>query len=127
MDHFLDVARIASMIAADEGIEADRELIYAAALLHDIGRVSQYENGTRHEEAGAQLAPDILSACGFSAKEAAEVTAAIAGHGDEGVKVRRDLTGLIYRADKLSRKCYTCGVRDRCHKSAEKLIMEIIY
>ena len=45
MDHFLDVARIATLMAADEGLARDRDLLYAAALLHDIGRVEQYKRG----------------------------------------------------------------------------------
>ena len=38
LDHCLDVARIAYMLDMDEGAGIDRELIYAAALLHDVGR-----------------------------------------------------------------------------------------
>ena len=40
MAHFLDVARIGTIIALEEGLKLDWEWIYAAALLHDceIGR-----------------------------------------------------------------------------------------
>lgn len=44
--HFLDVARIAAVIANEEGLSLNRDLIYTTALLHDIGRFVQYENGT---------------------------------------------------------------------------------
>ena len=50
MVHFLDVARIGTIIALEEGLELDREWIYAAALLHDCGKHEQYENGTPHEQ-----------------------------------------------------------------------------
>ena len=127
MDHFLDVARIAALIAEDDHIAVKRDMIYAAALLHDIGRVRQYEDGTEHETAGAETAAAILSACGYSEEETALITGAIASHGDEGVRGQKNLNGLLYRADKISRKCYMCAARDKCHKSADKLIMEIVY
>ena len=69
MVHFLDVARIGTIIALEEGLELDREWIYAAALLHDCGKHEQYENGTPHEQASARIAPDILEDCGFDDKE----------------------------------------------------------
>ena len=64
MVHFLDVARIGTIIALEEGLELDREWIYAAALLHDCGKHEQYENGTPHEQASARIAPEILKDCG---------------------------------------------------------------
>ncbi len=127
MDHFLDVARIAALIASDEGFTEDREMIYAAALLHDIGRDEQYVNGTPHEKASAGLAPEILRDCAFDEEEIKVIVKAIADHGDESVREQKDLSGLIYRADKMSRKCYMCTVVDRCHKSPEKLVMNIKY
>ena len=45
MDHLLSVARIAYIKALEERIPVSKELIYAAALLHDIGRAAQYETG----------------------------------------------------------------------------------
>lgn len=49
MVHFLDVARIGTIIALEEGLKIDREWIYAAALLHDCGKHEQYEIGIPHE------------------------------------------------------------------------------
>ena len=127
MDHYLDVARIASLISLDEGFGIERDVIYAAALLHDIGRVQQYKDGTEHEIAGAALATPILHECGYTEDESAAIIKAIAYHGDETVAGDRDLTGLLYRADKASRKCYMCDAVDTCHKPKEKLVMEIKY
>ena len=59
MEHFLDVARIAQIINLEEKLELSKELIYATALLHDIGRHVQYEDGTPHEVASAKLAENI--------------------------------------------------------------------
>ncbi len=127
VDHCLDVARIAALIAADEDYDVSRELIYAAAILHDIGRAEQYARGVQHELAGAEIAGPILTECGFTEEERQEITEAIAYHGDESVKDKKNLSGLIYRADKMSRRCFDCDAAGSCHKSAEKLIMEICY
>ena len=54
--HFLDVARLAYIENLERGLGVDKELIYAAALLHDIGRHLQYAKNIPHDEAGAQLA-----------------------------------------------------------------------
>ena len=42
MGHFLDVARLAMIFNLQQGLFVPEELIYAAALLHDIGRWKQY-------------------------------------------------------------------------------------
>lgn len=45
MGHLLDVARLAWIFNLEANQEISKERIYAAALLHDIGRHIQYENG----------------------------------------------------------------------------------
>lgn len=127
MDHFLDVARIAVIMNEEEGLGIPKDIIYAAALLHDIGRGEQYEKGIEHEIASADIAPGILRKCGYSDGETDSIVEAIRRHGNEDVKDQADLTGILYRADKASRKCYRCGVIDKCHKKREKLVMEIRY
>lgn len=127
MDHFLDVARIAALMAADEGIVIDRDIIYACALLHDIGRAQQYKDGTEHEKAGVPIAESILKECGCRDEDIRIITDAIKSHGDESVKDDMDLNGLIYRADKASRKCYMCAAADRCHKPERKRVAKIRY
>mgnify|MGYP000727167285 CR=1 FL=1 len=68
-EHFLDVARLAYIFALERGLDCSRELIYCTALLHDIGRVRQYMDGTPHDEAGVQIAEQILSDLAFSSAE----------------------------------------------------------
>ena len=46
MSHFLDVARLSWIENLEKGLGIEKELIYAAALLHDCGRFRQYEDGT---------------------------------------------------------------------------------
>ena len=64
-EHFLDVARLAYIRALEENYPVSKELIYCTALLHDIGRARQYEDGTPHDEAGAIIAGQILKELGF--------------------------------------------------------------
>lgn len=127
MEHNLDVARIAAMMAADEGIDVQRDIVYAAALIHDIGRKEQYIHGVEHEIASAAIAPLILEECGYTDDEIDMIIAAIINHGNEAVRDEENLTGLIYRADKASRKCYLCKAADTCHKPEEKRVKRILY
>ena len=122
-EHFLDVARLTYLLALENGLAADREVIYAAGLLHDIGRYLQYENGTPHDEASVMLAGPILRDCGFTESESAEVRKLIGSHRMKSDTV--DLPGLFYRADKLSRNCFLCPARADCNWPEEKKNLEI--
>ena len=62
MEHFMDVARIAYILSVDRAYAVSKEIIYAAALLHDIGKWKQYEDGTPHEKASADLAELLYDA-----------------------------------------------------------------
>ena len=120
MGHFLDVARIAMLLNLEEQYLLDKELIYAAALLHDIGRWQQYEDGTPHEKASAMLAYELLVKSGFNTQESEMIVRAISLHRNGEVKEDRDLSGLLYRADKLSRACFTCKAEKECNWKGEK-------
>ena len=120
MEHFLNVARIAVIKSYDEGVEAPREWIYAAALLHDLGKHIQYETGTPHEKASAEIAPEILTDCGFEDFETAVIVDAIAHHRDKDVAQEKNLRGLLYRADKASRVCFACKAEKECNWSDSK-------
>jgi putative nucleotidyltransferase with HDIG domain len=119
LNHSLDVARIGYIISLEEKLPVSRELIYAAALLHDIGRADEYEKKLSHHEQSAVLAAEILSQCGFSENENREICDAIAAHkyaeGDE-----KKLKYILYRADKLSRKCFSCKMYDECYWDENK-------
>lgn len=80
MRHFLDTARLAWIGNLEQGLGMEKEMIYAAALLHDIGRAKQYACGMPHDAASAELICRIMPECGFSAGETAEVAAAVTGH-----------------------------------------------
>lgn len=116
--HCLDVARLAYMENLENGLGLEREQIYAAALLHDIGRHLQYLEGTPHEQGSAALAETILTDCGFSPAEREKIVSAILGH--RTPEVKDGLAGLLYRADKASRLCLFCGAAEVCDWSPEK-------
>lgn len=128
MEHFLAVARLVWIYDSRQEAGIPRELIYAAALLHDIGRAEEYEKGRPHHEAGAELAGNILRECGFSAEERRQIGEAILFHRDsqkEGAGQEQDLPSLLYKADKASRNCFVCGARAACKWRPEAMNMEI--
>lgn len=127
MEHFLDVARIGRLINDEEGLGLSCELIYAAALLHDIGKHLQYAQGIPHEQASARIAPEILEECGFHEQETEEITAAILSHRNEAVASERSLRGVLYRADKASRACFCCGVREECSWREGRKNLQVLY
>lgn len=127
MTHFLDVARIGEIINLEEQIGVAREWIYAAALLHDLGKHVQYENGAPHELASAEIAPRILTDCGFDDLETAVIINAIKSHREAKVAMERSLGGVLYRADKASRACFACEVSGECSWKGEKKNLAIKY
>lgn len=127
MAHFLDVARIAMIINLQEKTEISGELIYAAALLHDIGKHRQYEEGIPHEQASALIARGILRDCGFDDKETDVITDAILEHRNSGVIPEQNLRGLLYRADKASRPCFGCRAAEDCGWKRDRKNMELCW
>lgn len=128
MTHLLDVARIAYISNMEQGLGIEKEVIYAAALLHDIGKYVQYEDGTPHEQSGEKIASEILGSLSekdaFSDEENRMILAAIRGHRRlrEGAEV---LEKLLYTSDKASRMCFACPAEGECDWSTEKKNMEL--
>ena len=127
MVHFLDVARIGTIIALEEVLKINREWIYAAALLHDCGKHEQYENGIPHEQASARIAPEILKACGFNDEETGVIVTAISRHRDPEAAKEKNLNGILYRADKASRACFSCDAEKDCNWKDGKKNLTIKY
>ena len=115
MEHFLDVARIGMIINLQEEMELPSDWIYAAGLLHDMGKHIQYEDGTPHEIASGEIAPDILADCGFPEEEIKVIVEAILAHRDAKTAEERNLKGVLYRADKASRACFACEAEGDCN------------
>ena len=114
MDHFLDVARIAYIINLEECLGYRKDIIYAAALLHDIGKWRQYREAIPHAQASACLAQEILLQCGFCENETEIIVEAILNHSRRTTE-DRSFRYLLYKSDKLSRKCFLCPASKECN------------
>ena len=114
MEHFLSVARIAMLLCHEAGIQADPDTIYAAALLHDIGRAEEYRTGVPHDQAGAVIAGEILEEVGAPPEMQADVVRIIAAHRRPGSEIG-PVEEIFYRADKKSRLCFCCKAKDLCN------------
>ncbi|MFT8316486.1 MAG: HD domain-containing protein [Clostridium sp.] len=125
LQHFLDVARIAYIISLEKDINIKKDIIYAAALLHDIGRWQQYEDDIPHDEASSQLAVEILQTSKFTSDEITLIAESIRSHRKEDKN--SELSFLLYASDKLSRKCYYCSAFKQCNWSEDKKNLDIIY
>lgn len=118
LPHVLDVARIASLLAVDRQLDVPRDVIYAAALLHDIGRLQQYETGEDHAAAGIRTAQEILRDTAFDEQEQQAILQAVGKHrkGDAA----HALAQLLCEADDASRMCFTCAANDTCYWQEER-------
>lgn len=126
LQHFIDVARIAYIMTLENNLKIDKEIIYATALLHDIGRWMQYKEGVSHEIASHELAEGILMECGFSVDEITIVLNAILNHRNKASQ-SGTFDHLFYLSDKLSRNCFNCKAIDECNWSEEKKNYTINY
>ncbi|ASS38541.1 HD domain-containing protein [Mogibacterium pumilum] len=130
--HLMDVARIAYIFSLEEALGIPKDVIYAAALLHDIGRSLEYTDVIPHDEAGANIAEEILKKSSYSEEEREAIITAIRGHrghpeSDETSSFKGRLSYVIKRADKESRLCLSCDARDTCKWPDNKKNMNIKY
>lgn len=118
--HLLDTARIMYIINLEEGLCISKDIIYAAGLLHDIGRLSQYKDGIPHDKAGIPIAKEIMQSCGYTEEEQELILFAISSHRKEAEAKaepfpKKTLADILYKADKRSRACFSCEAADKCN------------
>ena len=118
MQHFLDVARIGYIMVLENKLEIEKDIVYATALLHDIGRGVEYETGISHEKAGVELGSEILIECGYEKQEIECILKAIGNHRNSN-NLRNSLSEVLYSSDKLSRCCFNCNAYKKCRWSKE--------
>ncbi|MCJ7691326.1 MAG: HD domain-containing protein [Clostridiaceae bacterium] len=126
INHFLDVARIMYIMKLENTLNIPKHIIYATALLHDIGRGRQYEDGTPHDIASVEIAKNILLQCNYDTKEIGEILGAIGKHRNNNENLN-GLSYLLYKCDKLSRNCIYCKATYNCNWKEEQKNFKITY
>ncbi|MDO5018716.1 MAG: HD domain-containing protein [Lagierella massiliensis] len=123
--HFLDVARICYIMNLEKGLGLEKDLIYTTALLHDIGRIVQYKEGTDHDIASVEIAKKLLPLTDFSQIEKDMIIDCIKKHRKSTKST--SFNEIFYSADKLSRICFRCPAYDICYWPKEKKNHKITY
>ena len=119
LTHSLDVARICYILNLEENLGIKKDVIYACALVHDLGRAVEYESGLPHHEAGSLIARRLLERAGFEEKEVSLISEAVSLHKDV-IETENRLAIILCRADKLSRMCFDCAAKEECYWKEEK-------
>ncbi|MDD4371320.1 MAG: HD domain-containing protein [Anaerostipes sp.] len=119
MEHFLAVARLTYIFVLEQNLPMSKDIVYALGFLHDIGRCKEYENGTPHEEAGIEIAREILPACGYNQEECSMILQIIGDHRNKECFLH-PCSAVFYQADKISRNCQECKAYHQCYWSEEK-------
>lgn len=125
LNHFLSVARISYILTLEAGLDISKDLIYTTALLHDIGRVSEYKTGREHDQASFELAKEFLIESDFNKDDKTLILGAIGNHRQD--KGGDDFSAIFYKADKLSRPCLVCPAQQKCNWPKKKMNLEISY
>jgi uncharacterized protein len=118
LDHALDVARITWMLALENNRPFDKESIYLAALLHDLGRSVDNAN---HDEESMRLAARLLPECGANSERTETIIAAIGVHREKRATIDLKTASfgeLLAYADHKSRPCYRCAAAANCYWDA---------
>lgn len=127
LEHLMDVARLMYIYSLEHELFIPKEIIYAMALMHDIGRLDQIERGVPHEQAGAELCNLVLPECGFTEEEIDMIKAAILHHRKVSDDEKDSFYNMLYWADKKSRNCFACNMKNECNWDREKMNLEIEY
>ncbi|HEY3556842.1 MAG TPA: HD domain-containing protein [Kribbella sp.] len=88
----------AERIAARQGLTYDRDLLFAAAVMHDLGTGKRAEGAARFEVEGADLAAEVLREHGVGEGAVEQVWEAIALHTSAGIAERRGVLTYLTRA-----------------------------
>lgn len=119
LQHAFDVARICYIMNLERDLKIEKDIIYAAALLHDIGKWQQYTNKVPHNLLSAEYAVSILSECSYNQNEIDMIVKAIENH-RKACAEDDSLTYLLYLADKKSRACFNCDALQECNWREDK-------
>lgn len=122
IEHSLDVARIAYISILENKLRFSKEVVYAIALIHDLGRVLEYKQNIEHHEGSVIIAKEILEDISFTKEEKIQIITSISNHRNESAD---ELSNMIYISDKLSRNCFKCKMQSECYWSNNKKNFDI--
>ena len=125
MLHAIDVARIFYIKVLEQGIDIKKDIAYAAALLHDIGRADEYKDSVPHHLASIIISEKILDECDYQPNEINLITNIISTHRDSLEKSSVNL--LFFESDKNSRLCFQCSSNKKCKWQQDKKNHSVIY
>lgn len=121
-DHGLAVARIAYIyLQEEEDKSLSKEVVYAAAVLHDLGRWREYETGENHALVGAELVKPILKESGFGPKEEEVIVQGIREHRLDPERELSLLGRALAYADDWARDCRSCTSQEACYKYSQSM------
>lgn len=127
IEHLLAVARIAWIRNLEEDLGLGKEEVYLAALLHDLGRIDEYERGVPHHEAGRERAEYFLNKLEVQGSEQENILRAIGAHrrknfteSEQIKQTGESLGNILAWADKASRNCNFCHAYEACKWSREE-------
>ncbi|MET8868701.1 HD domain-containing protein [Nonomuraea sp. NPDC004580] len=96
LNHSIRAYLWAAAYAQDNGIAFDAELLYVAAMLHDIGLVAEYDSHTvPYEEAGGHVAWAFCAGAGWSPERRDRAAEVIVRHMWDEVPVDEDPEGHL--------------------------------
>ena len=100
MDHTDRVVDLCRSIGLKE--DADMRILLPAALLHDVGRPLEKEQGLPHEREGARMAAEFLHSIGYDSTLIPAISSAIRTHRFQSEETPKTLEAWILSdADKL--------------------------
>ena len=145
LEHAIDVARLAWIYYMEDRFEEEtqnvsglqwkrpsygewmeeketmKDLLYTAALLHDIGRVSQYRTGVHHSITGVPLAMQILQDISVPEDWIKEIIDVVSEHSHGAVsEKKKNVEYYITKADHDCRLCFACEARESCKWTEEE-------
>ena len=114
MEHFLAAARI-SLYQSFWKTAGDIQRCYLwYRFLHDLGRMAEYETGNLMRSWRGSCR-GILRSADMSRWRLNRLQTSIRGHRRKGQKDPDSFADVFYQADKLSRDCIHCRVREECY------------
>lgn len=120
IDHLFDVARVSWILAVENQRAFDKESLYLAALLHDIGRCQTVHS---HDKESVVMARHLLTKHRVPVEKQEEILSAIGKHREKSTST--DLSScslgeLLAYADQRTRLCFACPAAHACYWSDER-------